>query len=111
MAAAFGGETRLLAVFGRFPQNEIPRVGFFIFIDIDTRARTHAAEVAVRELSVLRKFRDSKIIGTIIGAVGESLFHQLGDEVGHLGNVVSGVDQLRLFDIQSSGVFKKCMRQ
>src|SRR4051812_22692216 len=53
----------------RFPQREIARAVLLIFVDIHRRAVFHAGEIFFRELAVLRKLCDPKVIGTILGSV------------------------------------------
>ena len=54
-----------LAVFLRFPQDEIASVGFVVFVHVHARAGADAAEIVVRKLSVRRKIRDAVVDGAI----------------------------------------------
>ena len=60
---------RSLARLGRFPQREIARAVFFVFVDIHARAVFHAGKIFFRQLTVLRKPRDPKVIRPILRAV------------------------------------------
>ena len=50
------------------------------------------------------QFGSSKIL---LGAVGESLLHQLCNRLGHFRDVLRSAHQFRLFDIQDAGVVQQ----
>ena len=77
------------AFFGRFPQREIARVGFFVLIHIHARARAHAAEIVVRQLAVFRKSRDAEVDGAI-ARVSVAARRQALDGVRHFVDVFGG---------------------
>ena len=93
--------------FGRLPQGEIAGAVFFIFVHIDARAIFHSRKIFLGKLAVAGKFCDAKVIGAIVGAIGEALFLQLRNELRHLLNMLGGANQYRLLDIQSGAVFEK----
>ena len=92
-AGADRGLPRSFAGLGSFPESEVAGAVFFVFVDVDAGAVGHAGKIFFRELAVLGKFGDAEIIGAVVGAVGETLLHQLGDELGHLLDVLGGADE------------------
>src|SRR5580700_11328146 len=59
-----------LAWLGRFPDSKVARAVFFVFVHIDAGPVDHPAEIFLGKFAVLRKAGNSKVIGSIVGAVG-----------------------------------------
>src|SRR2546429_228756 len=78
-----------------------------VLVNVDASPIFHPSEILFGKFAVLGKLRDTEIIRTIFRAICESMLDKTRDKVRHLGNVVGGVDQFGLFDIQSTRVFKK----
>ncbi len=98
---------RSFARFGRLPEGEVAGAVFFVFVHIDAGAVLHAREIFLGKLAVAGKFRDAEVVGAVFGAVGESLFLQLGDELRHFRDVIGGAHQNRLLDVERRRVFEK----
>ena len=93
-----------LAFFGRLPQREVAGVVFFVLVHIHTRAVFHSGEILLGKFAVSGKLGNAKVIGAVVGTVGESFFFKFSDELGHPEDVIGGASENGLFDVQSGTV-------
>ena len=100
---------RSLARFRGLPQGKITGAVFFVFIHIDAGAVFHSGKIFLGKFSVGGKFGNAEIVGSVVGAVGESFFLQFGDKLCHLRDVIGGPHQSGLFDVQGGDIFEKSL--
>src|ERR1700721_994771 len=82
-----------------FPEGEVAGAIFLILVDIDASTVIHAGKIFFRKLAVVGKLGDPEIIRAIFGTIGETFFHQFGNNSSMGVMVLGGAAEIGFLNV------------